>query len=818
MPIRYDAKRPASRLSARLSAWVAAMCVVAALSATPSQAADAVASAKKAIIKGRHTVISIKDGPWSKADTWKPGRVPKANDRVLIQRGTHVIYDVQSNGVLRSVRVAGTLTFARDRDTELNVGLVTIQPSADDDSGVEDVHKHDHGHKPHGDEALLAVGLPGQPVAAGRTARIRLHHLDGMNAENEPAIIARPGGRFELHGSPMNRTWVKLGATAQPGDGSVTLRETVTGWRVGDSVIVTASKREKGPQTEQRTIKAIDGATLTLDKPLEFEHFGVGDFRSEVANLSRNVIVESADPSTTAGRGHTMYHWGSAGSISYARFAHLGKKGVLGRYPIHFHLVEDTMRGSSVVGAAVVDSHNRWVTIHGTQYLLVRDCVGYKSVGHGYFLEDATEVYNLLDRNLAVQAKVGPRMKKQALPFDPNDGAGFWWSNGRNSFTRNVSCENEEYGYRYDMRHSRYLSSTMPIRQADGSLKEVDVRTIPIWRFSQNEAHTEGFYGMVVAANGGSQPDSPIRSEKQLAYFRRIDWTGPDTKHPHTITDLTIWGAHYAFRPHSPAMLMENVRLHDAAYGVYRPAFENHVYRNLHISRMAAEPFNRGMDDASAQTGIITVDGLTFTQTGYGNNRSPLIHMSDNNLSGDAAVHIRNLRVERDERYKDRWPTFNIGGGARADPITDKTVPYFIHDHFGEGRHAKVVTVKAKDHLGDGNKYESDYPLTGPEARITEVSNVAFPKVLDPVDDHPPATTVLRVTRDSKKTVVRGVSHDNGKIVKVLVNGQEAALTRSAPGVVDWQVELTGGIQKIEAKARDEAGNVELTPHVIDRD
>ena len=64
------------------------------------------------------------------------------------------------------------------------------------------------------------------------------------------------------------------------------------------------------------------------------------------------------------------------------------------------------MRGSSVVGASIWDSGNRWITIHGTNYLVVRDCVGYQSVGHGFFLEDGTEVYNVLDRNLAVQAYV----------------------------------------------------------------------------------------------------------------------------------------------------------------------------------------------------------------------------------------------------------------------------------------------------------------------------------------------------------------------------------------------------------------------------
>src|SRR5262249_44877956 len=147
---------------------------------------------------------------------------------------------------------------------------------------------------------------------------------------------------------------------------------------------------------------------------------GGKDYAGEVANLSRNVVVESADPNGV--RGHTMYHRGSRGSISFAEFRHLGKEGVLGKYALHYHLVGSTMRGSSVHGASIWDSRNRWLTLHGTNYLVVRDCVGYGSVGHGFYLEDGTEVYNTLDRNLAVGARHGKRLPKQILPFDQNEG------------------------------------------------------------------------------------------------------------------------------------------------------------------------------------------------------------------------------------------------------------------------------------------------------------------------------------------------------------------------------------------------------------
>ena len=131
-----------------------------------------------------------------------------------------------------------------------------------------------------------------------------------------------------------------------------------------------------------------------------------------------------------------------------------------------------------------------------------------------------------------MQAFSGKRLPDQALPFDPNEGSGFWWANGLNTITRNVTTENEEYGYRYDMQRSSNFDCTLPIRQADGSRRPVDVRTIPIWRFEENEAHAEGFYGMVVAANGNSQPDTPIHDDKC--------WTGSATLIGQAPTRITL--------------------------------------------------------------------------------------------------------------------------------------------------------------------------------------------------------------------------------------------------------------------------------------
>jgi hypothetical protein len=771
---------------------------------------------------------SVQDGPWSDPKTWSPARVPKAGERILVARGTRVVYDVESPDVVRLVQVVGTLTFARDRNTALNVGVLKVQNSdACSETGFScDFTGVNAAGEPQGPQAgtmpTLIVGTLEAPLPREFTARIRLHHVEGLDPKDGPALVCC-SARMELHGAPLGRTWVKLGADATAGTKSITLAESTEGWRVGDEVIVTVGKLhprrgsyregdENTLGTEERRIAKIDGTTLELDRPLMNDHVGSGEFRCEVANLSRNVIVESADPKGV--RGHTMYHAYSRGGISYARFAHLGKEGVLGRYAIHFHLVGDTMRGSQVLGAAIVDSHNRWVTIHGTEYLVVRDCVGYRSVGHGFFMEDGTEVYNVLDRNLAVQAYRGKPLPKQVLPFDQNEGAGFWWANGRNTFVRNVACENDEYGYRYDLQHSKYFNSTLPIRTVDGKTEQVDVRTIPNWRFEENEAHCDGLSGMVIACNGGQQPDVPIRDQKMLDKIQAIDWTGPDVRHPHIVRNFKVWETHYAFRPHSPSMLIDGLRIYRTVYGVYRPAFDNHEYRNLHLTRAGGEPFNRGMDDASAQVGIFTVDGLTIDDFSKSSSRrNPIIQMSDNNLTGRAESHFRNVTWTA---VDGKGSLFNRGGQTRADQFVEGGVPYYLHDYYGPGRHAKIVSTTAKPLLADGNKYRAEPPLTGDESVVAEVSNIEWPKLLDPVDDLPPATIITAAIRRGDKLVVRGITHDNGDIVSVRVNGQPAAIAANRHGVADWSIELPAADDaNVSAQGADAAGNIERTPHIV---
>jgi hypothetical protein len=781
----------------------------------PAAAAAAAAPVAAAGAPVTFNVRSAGSGPWSAAQTWEGGRAPGRGDFVQVRAGHAVTYDVDSDVPIRMVHVAGTLTFARDRDTRLDVGLLKVQRGEDD--VVEDgfacaahalVEQPDDSRGP---LPVLEIGTPAEPIPAGVTATIRLLHFDGTNAETLPAIV-NCGGRWDVHGAPMSRTWVKLAQPAAAGADTLMLTEGVSGWRAGDRVIVTDSEkpRHRGSGydrvdgdygSEMRLLAPSPDApangsaltTLKLDKPLARPHAASDEGRVEVANLSRNVVIESAEPKGV--RGHTMYHRHSTGGISYAEFRHLGKEGLLGKYPIHFHLVRDAMRGSGVVGASIWDSKNRFMAIHGTDYLLVRDCVGFRSVGHGFFLEDATEQYNVLDRNLAVQCFKGKRLPDQVLPFDQNEGAGFWWANGRNTLVRNVACENDRYGYRFEIARIGDDDPVIALRTPDGSVKDRDVRTVPFLRFEDNESHSEGLYSFFF----GDDPNASVRG---------------DRAHPFVARNLRAWQTHYALRPNVQFFLMDRLDVDDAVYGVYHPLYDAHVYRDVRLNRIASEPVNRGHDDESFQTGSFTYDRLTISNSKVG--RDPLIQLTCSSPTPGNAGHFRGLSVV--DSASPGGNVVDLGGGPRVENV-EHGVAYYFHDSPGGGRALKVVNAHAPDATTDGGDYKPVEGFTGKDVRAAEVAAVPFPTLLEPVDDLPPATMITSVRRQGGRVRVTGVSQDDGEVAAVTVNGQGATISHNAAGVADWEIELdeaAGGAAAgaIEAGARDQAGNVELTPAV----
>ena len=84
----------------------------------------------------------------------------------------------------------------------------------------------------------------------------------------------------------------------------------------------------------------------------------------------------------------------------------------------------------------------------------------------------------------------------------------------------------------------------------------------------------------------------------------------------------------------------------------------------------------------------------------------PLIQISDDNPTGNGRVALpqRARRSNWDRRQQARSALVNLGGGPRPQPKTAKGVPIYLHDWFGPGRHAKVVSTRSPEYKADAGQ------------------------------------------------------------------------------------------------------------------
>ena len=72
---------------------------------------------------------------------------------------------------------------------------------------------------------------------------------------------------------------------------------------------------------------------------------------------------------------------------------------------LHFHHSGNNVQNGVVAQNSFHHNHQRCLTIHDTNSLSVHDNVGYETVGHCFFLEDASEELNVVDHNLAANVR-----------------------------------------------------------------------------------------------------------------------------------------------------------------------------------------------------------------------------------------------------------------------------------------------------------------------------------------------------------------------------------------------------------------------------
>jgi hypothetical protein len=438
----------------------------------------------------------VKATKWSDPATWPNKKVPAAGEKVTIASGKNVILDV-SPPALGGLTINGKLSYANTADLELSTEWVMI-----------------HGE--------LAIGTEAAPHTRKATItlvnNVKDEELMGMGDRG----IMLSGGTLNLHGDRKN-TWTKLAATANK-DATTIQVLNAAGWRVGDEIVL-ASTDYDPRQAERRTIAAISGNNITLDKKLEYMHFGKITFeideRGEVGLLSRNIKIQAAaDAEQNFFGGHIMAMVTSKMFVEGVELNRMGQNLQLARYPIHWHLVGDA-KGQYIKNASIHDTYNRCVTVHGTNNLRIENNVAYNAVGHCFFLEDGIEHGNEFVKNLAIQVKchtskpcvptnlaangeinyAGTNTTRQTyrqasmfskdtlLPSD-NTVAAFWITNPDNSFIDNVAAGSDENGFWF----------SLPMHP-QGAFLDTDIarntwpRRTPLRAFRGNVAHSnfDGF-------------------------------------------------------------------------------------------------------------------------------------------------------------------------------------------------------------------------------------------------------------------------------------------------------------------------------------
>src|SRR5579871_2837670 len=340
-----------------------------------------------AVIRAQQGASStIKEKRWSDAATWPDKKVPGKDAVVTIEKDMNVVLDI-SPPPLHGLTINGKLSFANNKDVELTTEWIML-----------------HGE--------LQIGTEKAP----HTRRATITFTDNVKGEDISGVggttdrvdrgILLMGGTLNLHGDRTN-SWTKLSSTANAGATSIQVLN-AAGWRAGDEIVL-ASTDFDPRQAERRNIAAISGNTITLDRKLDYMHFGKITFdvdeRGEVGLLTRNIKLQaSADAEQSFFGGHVMAMAGSKMFVEGVEFNRMGQHLTLARYPIHWHLIGDAP-GQYVRNASFHDTYNRCVTVHGTNFLHVENNVTYNTVGHCFFLEDGAEHGNQFVHNLAIQIK-----------------------------------------------------------------------------------------------------------------------------------------------------------------------------------------------------------------------------------------------------------------------------------------------------------------------------------------------------------------------------------------------------------------------------
>ncbi|XP_078386603.1 cell surface hyaluronidase CEMIP2-like isoform X2 [Cetorhinus maximus] len=254
------------------------------------------------------------------------------------------------------------------------------------------------------------------------------------------------------------------------------------------------------------------------------------DMRAEVGLLSRNILIKGEMEDLCYGQNFChFFNYDTFGGqikilqnfasvhLSGVELTNMGQQ-ILGSYPIHFHLVGDVDQKGGynpptfVDNVAVHHCFSRCVTIHGTNGLLVKDTIGYDTLGHCFFLEDGVEQRNILYHNLGLLTKPGTILPSDRneimctsirdqvygnyIPVPSTDCMAvttFWISNPNNHLINNAAAGAQDVGI-------WFIFHRAPTGQSAGQYPEGQSEFTPLGVFYNNRVHSNFKAGLFIGS------------------------------------------------------------------------------------------------------------------------------------------------------------------------------------------------------------------------------------------------------------------------------------------------------------------------------
>jgi G8 domain len=309
--------------------------------------------------------------------------------------------------------------------------------------------------------------------------------------------IAVAGGKLNIHGiSSAAPTWLLLHDATTI---SITTNASAFGhWAKGSEIVIATHTTDWEDNQVRKIVEArrvgVDYVEFVLDRPIEVPTVAIKspDFATEVALLSRNVVIQAGNTSSDKQGGHIwiMQTPRVAQTLIGIDIQRFGQQGQLGRYPIHIHFCGDS-KGTVIAKNTVRQSNQRCIVVHGTDNLEIRENVAFDTKGHCFMLEDGMETGNSFIRNIGIQtgapAIIIPNYGHNGKETDAEPST-FWITNPSNNWIENTVAGSESSGFWFELL----------VRGERGHLySNLDPKRESLGVFEKNTVHSCGGVRMV---------------------------------------------------------------------------------------------------------------------------------------------------------------------------------------------------------------------------------------------------------------------------------------------------------------------------------